>query len=181
MWRNRKDDVEKKLEKLWQSKVSLTSPSAWKHVYVRMESRLGRMFLQKHDNEFGAHEFVNPEEVIERFNVELEAVKRGVDPLSAGLFDDNKERVNASTDAGLDTAGQSASKARVRFDPAGKVLCPKVLILDSGIAKGVYVVMKQGKKPTDKKEEKKIGGHCLFPGSSPQPSYCLCCDTSICL
>ena len=181
LWNNRKKDVEKQLEKLWLNKVSLTSPSPCKYCYIRMEGRLGRMFLQKKHEEFGQLELEDPEDVIDRLHVELEAVKRGVDPLSAGLFDDNKERVNASTDAGLDTAGQSASKARVRFDPAGKVLCPKVLILDSGIAKGVYVVMKQGKKPTDKKEEKKIGGHCLFPGSSPQPSYCLCCDTSICL
>ena len=161
LWKNRKDDVEKKLAELWQTKVGLTSPSAWKHVYVRMESRLGRMFLQKKHEEFGSLELTDPEEVIERLKVELEAVKRGVDPASAG---------------------QSAEKtARVRFDAAGKVVCTRVLIEDTGIAKGVYVVMKQGKKPTDKKEEKKIGGHCLFPGSSPQPSYCLCCDTSICL
>ena len=179
LWTNHKKDVEKKLEKLWQNTVSLTSSSACKYVYVRMESRLGRMFLQKKHEEFGTIEFTDPEEVIDRLNVELEAVKRGVDPLSAG------QSINPQAEKkGVDpaSAGQSAEKkARVRYDAAGKVLCNRVLIEDTGIAKGVYVVMKEGTKPTDKKEEKKTGGHCLFPGSSPQPSYCLCCDTSICL
>ena len=177
LWKNRKDDVEKKLAELWQTKVGLTSPSAWKHVYVRMESRLGRMFLQKKHEEFGSLELTDPEEVIERLKVELEAVKRGVDPASAG----QSIGPAVSADASANTAGQSADKVRVRFDAAGKVVCTRVLIEDTGIAKGVYVVMKKGTKPTDKKEEKKSGGHCLFPGSSPQPSYCLCCDTSICL
>ena len=179
LWNNRKKDVEKQLEKLWLNKVSLTSPSPCKYCYIRMEGRLGRMFLQKKHEEFGQLELEDPEDVIDRLHVELEAVKRGVDPLSAG------QSINPQAEKkGVDpaSAGQSAEKkARVRYDAAGKVLCNRVLIEDTGIAKGVYVVMKEGTKPTDKKEEKKTGGHCLFPGSSPQPSYCLCCDTSICL
>ena len=177
LWNNRKKDVEKQLEKLWLNKVSLTSPSPCKYCYIRMEGRLGRMFLQKKHEEFGQLELEDPEDVIDRLHVELEAVKRGVDPASAG----QSIGPAVSADASANTAGQSADKVRVRFDAAGKVVCTRVLIEDTGIAKGVYVVMKKGTKPTDKKEEKKTGGHCLFPGSSPQPSYCLCCDTSICL
>ena len=177
LWNNRKKDVEKQLEKLWLNKVSLTSPSPCKYCYIRMEGRLGRMFLQKKHEEFGQLELEDPEDVIDRLHVELEAVKRGVDPASAG----QSIGPAVSADASANTAGQSADKVRVRFDAAGKVVCTRVLIEDTGIAKGVYVVMKKGTKPTDKKEEKKSGGHCLFPGSSPQPSYCLCCDTSICL
>ena len=169
LWRTESVNVEGKLGEIWPSKVCTDSPSLQKKIYLALECRIGRMFLKKTHDSFA--EFANPDEVIEQFRVEHEAVLDGKDPPSPST--------KAGQSAG--SAGQSAdNEPRIRFDSAGRTMDESMLLRETGLEKGVYVVEKapkQQRRPA--MDVQPDEGHSLFPGPAPQLSYFVYCDTSI--
>ena len=155
MWKAESARTERALGDLWPSKVGLKSPSLERKVFVAAECRLGRLFLKKTHDTFA--KFATAGEVLEQFKMDHQAALEG------------KEAELIGSIAGQSAVSEGESKGtegRVRFDSAGRTMDQSVLLRETGLEKGVYVVQKPAANPT--------GGHCLFPGPSPQlEGFCL--------